>query len=137
MLVAAAVALVPRASRAQDSPSADPPPPVAPASVSRNAQGRATLRATRISEPLRIDGRLDEPAYEQVQPIGDFVQFEPVNGAPATEKTEVWVLFDDGNFYVSGKAYDGSPDRWVLNEMRRDIPKIGRASCRERVWNCV
>ena len=124
VLVAAAFAFLPGASRAQDAPSGDPPPPVAPASVSRNAQGRATLRATRITEPLRIDGRLDEPAYEQVQPIGDFVQFEPVSGAPATEKTEVWVLFDDENFYVSGKAYDGSPDRWVLNEMRRDIPNV-------------
>ena len=49
---------------------------------------------------------------------------EPVNGAPATEQTELWILFDDDNFYVSGKAYDGSPDRWVLNEMRRDIPNV-------------
>ena len=124
VLIAVACLLVPGVSRAQESPSADPPPPVAPASVTRNSQGRATLRATRIGEPLRIDGRLDEPAYQQVQPIGDFVQFEPVNGAPATEKTEVWVLFDDENFYVSGKAYDGSPDRWVLNEMRRDVPNV-------------
>ena len=123
-LVAVTVLLLPRVSRAQEPPTGDPPPPVAPASVSRNAQGRATLRATRIGQPLRIDGRLDEPAYEEAQPIGDFVQFEPVNGAPATEKTEVWVLFDDENFYVSGKAYDGSPDRWVLNEMRRDIPNV-------------
>ena len=38
----------------------DPAPPAAPASVSRNGQGRAVLRATRVREPLRIDGRLDE-----------------------------------------------------------------------------
>jgi hypothetical protein len=77
-----------------------------------------------VREPLRIDGRLDEAIYAEVAPIGDFVQMEPVNGAPATEPTELWILFDDDNFYVSGKAYDSSPGRWVLNEMRRDIPNV-------------
>jgi hypothetical protein len=120
------VALGPCArARAQSaSGEIDPPAPVAPASVNRDAQGRATLRATRVREAMRTDGRLDEAIYEHVTPIGDFVQMEPVNGAPATEKTEVWILFDDENLYVSGKAYDGSPDRWVLNEMRRDIPNV-------------
>ena len=114
-----------RTSAAQSGPTdEDPTPPVAPASVSRNRQGRAVLRATRVREPLRIDGRLDEPIYGEVVPIGGFVQMEPVNGAPATEQTELWILFDDDNFYVSGKAYDSSPDRWVLNEMRRDVPNV-------------
>jgi len=114
-----------RGGMAQGTPADDDPaPPAAPASVSRNEQGRAVLRATRVREPLRIDGRLDEEIYSQVLPIGDFVQMEPVNGAPATEQTEVWILFDDDNFYVSGKAYDRSPERWVLNEMRRDVPNV-------------
>jgi hypothetical protein len=95
------------------------------ASTTRDDQGRVTMRATRVREPLRIDGRLDEPIYAAVRPAGDFVQFEPVNGAPATEPTEVWVLFDDDSFYVSGRAYDSAPpERWVLNEMRRDIPNV-------------
>ena len=114
-------------SPAQNGLSAgDPAPPLAPASVSRNGEGRAVLRATRVREPLRIDGRLDEEIYAQVLPIGDFVQMEPANGAPATEQTELWILFDDDNFYVSGKAYDRSPERWVLNEMRRDIPNVSQ-----------
>ena len=111
-------------ARAQSVPAEAPSPPAAPQSVSRSADGRAVLRATRVREPLRIDGRLDEEIYAQVQPIGDFVQMEPVNGAPATEQTELWILFDDANLYVSGKAYDSSPDRWVLNEMRRDVPNV-------------
>lgn len=101
-----------------------PPPPIAPASVSRDASGRATLRAHRVQEAMRPDGRLDEPVYQRILPIDGFVQFEPVNGAPASEQTEVWILFDDNNLYVSGKAYDKSPERWVLNEMRRDIPNV-------------
>ena len=60
----------------------------------------------------------------EVTPIGDFVQYQPNNGAPATEQTEVWILFDDENLYISGKAYDSQPDRWVVNEMRRDIPNV-------------
>ena len=115
----------PEPALAQQRPVLDgPPPPVAPASISRDASGRATLRAHRVREAMRADGRIDEAIYQQIQPISDFVQFEPVNGAPATEKTEVWILFDDDNLYVGGKAYDRSPERWVLNEMRRDIPNV-------------
>ncbi len=102
-----------------------PPPPVAPASVSRDSAGRATLRAHRVAEPIRVDGVLDEAAYERFQPVSEFVQYEPANGAPATERTQLWILFDDQNLYVVGRAYDSvSPDRWVLNEMRRDNPGV-------------
>ncbi|MEQ1757543.1 MAG: DUF5916 domain-containing protein [Vicinamibacterales bacterium] len=117
------LSIVPAA--AQDRSAVNgPPPPVAPASISRDASGRATLRAHRIREALNTDGTLDEPIYTQIQPIGDFIQFEPTNGAPASEATEVWILFDADNLYVSGKAYDRSPDKWVLNEMRRDVPNV-------------
>jgi hypothetical protein len=102
-----------------------PPAPAAPASISRDAAGRATLRAHRLAEPIKVDGVLNEAAYEQAVPIGDFVQYEPANCAPATEKTELWIFFDDRNFYVAGRAYDSAPpERWVLNEMRRDNPNI-------------
>ena len=68
---------------------------------------------------------LDEAAYGRFLPVGDFVQFEPDNGALATEQTELWILFDDQNLYVAGKAYDSAPpERWVANEMRRDIPNV-------------
>jgi len=123
MLVVGVLGVAPAHGQAPDSLSG-PPPPVAPASASRDESGRATLRAHRVRSEMRIDGRLDEAVYEQVRPIGDFVQFEPVNGAPATEQTEVWILFDDDALYVSGKAWDRSPERWVLNEMRRDIPNV-------------
>src|SRR5688572_11440138 len=54
--------------------------------ISRDADGSATLRAVRLAEPLRIDGRLDEAIYADVQPISDFVQIEPQEGSPATER---------------------------------------------------
>jgi hypothetical protein len=97
-----------------------PAPPVPPAVVSRDDHGRVTLRATRIAEPIVLDGKLDEPVYSQVLPVSDFIQQEPREGEPATEKTEAWVFFDGENIYVSARCWDSHPERMIINEMRRD-----------------
>src|SRR5687768_1855946 len=87
-----AVFLFPGAARGQDSAGRvalavdGPQAPDAPASISRDAAGRATLRAPRLTQDIAIDGTLDEAFYERIAPIGDFVQYEPANGAPATEQ---------------------------------------------------
>ena len=57
-----------------------PPPPLPPATISRSADGGAIVRAVRISEPLTLDGRLDESVYTSVPPIRDFIQQEPREG---------------------------------------------------------
>ena len=104
-----------------------PPPPVVPAVEARDGQGRATFRANRLAQPLRIDGRLDEMVYRDIPAIGGFVQTEPDSGAPATERTEAWIFFDDDILYVSVRAWDSAPEeRWVANEMRRDSRTISR-----------
>ena len=77
-----------------------PPPPVAPAVVARDAAGRVTVRAVRVTTPISVDGTLDEAVYGDVLALSDFIQQEPNEGAPATEKTEAWVLFDDDHIYV-------------------------------------
>jgi hypothetical protein len=79
-----------------------------------------TLRATRLEEGLVLDGKLDDPIYSQVSAMSGFIQQEPHEGQPATEKTEAWVFFDDENFYVSARCWDSHPERIVANEMRRD-----------------
>ena len=103
-----------------------PPAPVAPDVITRDTDGRATLRAVRITEPLEMDGRLDEAIYDTVPPMSDFIQTDPDQGAPATEKTDVWIFFDDDNVYVVGRAWETEPDRLVANEMRRDNVTIVR-----------
>ena len=101
-------------------PSA-PPPPVPPATSSRNAAGQVTVRAVRLTGGLALDGVLEEEIYRTVEPISDFVQIEPDAGAPATERTEIWLFFDDTNFYVSARAWHSAPESdWIANEMRRD-----------------
>ncbi len=98
-----------------------PAPPVAPAVINRDAEGRATIRATRLTEAVTLDGQLDESVYETVPAISDFIQQAPDEGAPATEKTEAWILFDEENLYVGARIWDSAPpSEWIANEMRRD-----------------
>ena len=102
-----------------------PPPPEAPAVIARDESGRVTIRAVRVSTPLQIDGRLDEAVYAAVPAMSDFVQQEPREGTPATEKTEIWFLFDDEYVYVVARCWETQPGRIVATEMRRDGGAIG------------
>ena len=98
-----------------------PPPPLSPETITRDAAGRATVRAVRVTGPIRIDGNLDDRIYRDVPPISDFIQLEPAEGAPATEQTDIWLFFDDDNVYVSARCWDSAPEsEWSVNEMRRD-----------------
>ena len=99
-----------------------PPVPVLPNVISRDESGGITVRAVRVTSPLRIDGRLDETVYETLIPASDFIQLEPYPDVPATEKTDVWVLFDDEHVYVAFRCWETQPERLVANEMRRDNP---------------
>lgn len=97
-----------------------PPPPIAPEVVNWDDEGRATVRAVRVSE-LQIDGRLDEAFYHMTPSIPDLIQTVPDEGAAPTERTEAWIAFDDSNVYVSARAWDSAPEsEWVANEMVRD-----------------
>ncbi len=119
-LLAAAEAGAPELPFAYDGP----PPPALPATMIRDTDGKTTVRAVRVSAPLRIDGQLDEALYRNVTPMSDFIQSEPTAGAPATEKTEVWISFDDENVYISMRASESQPERMVVNEMRRDSGQV-------------
>jgi hypothetical protein len=83
-----------------------------------------TVRAVRVTQPIRIDGRLDEEIYKATPAITDFVQQEPDEFKPATEKTEAWIFFDDNNVYVSARNWETHPERRVANEMRRDTSQL-------------
>src|SRR5688572_33327689 len=67
-----------------------PPAPILPATIARDGEGHVTVRAIRVTTPLRIDGALDEAVYSSASPMSDFVQAEPRSGEPGTEKTEMW-----------------------------------------------
>jgi len=88
--------------------------------VIRDVDGRVTVRATRVTEPIRMDGHLDERVYSETPAISDFIVQEPEEGAAATERTEAWLFFDDRNIYVSARCWDSHPERDIAGERRRD-----------------
>jgi hypothetical protein len=100
------------------------PVPVPPAVIVRDDAGHATLRAVLLTSALRVDGQLDEAIYEGVPAISDFIQNDPEEGAPATEKTEVWIFFDRDALYVVARCWETRPERVIANEMRRDSTNI-------------
>ena len=102
-----------------------PPAPKAGKAVSRDADGRVTLRAFRLSEPLTVDGVLDDPVYDQVPAAEGFLQQEPNEGAPASESTRVWVLYDAENLYIAAELQEEHADELTASEMRRDHMSIG------------
>jgi len=102
-----------------------PAAPVAPAVMRRDEQGRTTVRAIKLDEGIRLDGVLDEAVYSTIPAITDFIQQVPIEGAPATERTEAWILFDEVNIYVSARVWDSAPEsEWIANEMRRDTSQL-------------
>jgi hypothetical protein len=78
------------------------------------------LSAKKTSVAPVIDGNLDEAAWAGVEPLTDFVQAEPLEGMPATEQTEVRLLYDDKMVYIGVICHDADPSRIVTTDSRRD-----------------
>ena len=93
--------------------------PVPGLTPTSSSAGDVTVRAVRLDGGLDLDGVLAEAIYTQVEPVSGFIQIEPEPGAPATDQTDVWVMFDDDNLYVSARCWD-SDGNLVATEMRRD-----------------
>lgn len=78
------------------------------------------LTADPVDGPIVIDGHLDEPEWGQSEMATEFLQFEPREGAPATQPTEVQVLYGPSSLYVGAMLYDDEPDRIQETLGRRD-----------------
>ncbi len=77
-------------------------------------------RAVRTPQPIRLDGRLDEPAWKLAEPIGPLIQRDPREGEPATEETEVRILFDEQALYFGIVCRDRTPAAIVSTQLTRD-----------------
>ncbi|MFH0823936.1 MAG: DUF5916 domain-containing protein, partial [Pseudomonadota bacterium] len=80
-----------------------------------------TITARRTDHPPTLDGRLDEAEWALAELATDFVQSDPHEGQPMTERTEVRVLFDDKNLYVGIYCYDSQPSGIVTNDLKYDF----------------
>ena len=69
-----------------------------------------------------IDGELDEPQWNRAGLAKDFTQSEPYSGKPASEPTEVRLLFDRQNLYVGAYCFDSEGKKGVIvQDMARDF----------------
>ena len=76
--------------------------------------------AVRTEELLVLDGLLSEEIWSKAPPVNGFLQKDPQEGAPASEKTEVRILFDTQHIYFGVICYDSNPAGIRATELRRD-----------------
>src|SRR2546422_360882 len=82
-----------------------------------------TIPAVRIADgilPPVIDGRVTDEVWSQVEPFSTFTQQDPMEGAPATERTEVRVLFNRSHLYIGVICFDSEPGKIIVSQARRD-----------------
>ncbi len=87
-----------------------------------SASGTSSIPATAVpaATAIKLDGEFNETVWEHVPSVGDFLQREPKDGAPASFKTEVKVVYDASNIYVAVFAHDPEPSRIIGLRTRRD-----------------
>ena len=98
----------------------DPEPPADVTVEAGVLTGRPVVRPVRMSTPPAIDGRLDDDAWADAVRITDFVQLRPLDGAPATESTEVYLAYDSTAIYFGFRARYTEPDTIRANRSDRD-----------------
>ncbi|MFC1619986.1 DUF5916 domain-containing protein [Candidatus Neomarinimicrobiota bacterium] len=84
-----------------------------------------SVNAMRVNDAaIRIDGYLDDQVWREAHYSSDFIQRDPLEGQPATERTEFALLYDDEYLYVGVKAYDSDPSgiRSILSRRDDEIP---------------
>ncbi|MCX2679396.1 DUF5916 domain-containing protein [Galbibacter sp. EGI 63066] len=90
-------------------------------SVSAQTNMPNTIHAHYTQEPIQLDGKLDEPPWQQAIRISNFTQRELNVGEPATERTEVAIVYTAKTLYVGFWGYDSEPGKLVAKEMKRDF----------------
>jgi len=84
---------------------------------------RPRVQAAPARGPIRIDGRLDEPDWEDAAATTNFTQLDPEEGRPASERTDVRVLIDNEALYVGALMADAEPHAIVSRLARRDYSR--------------
>ena len=78
-----------------------------------DGHGQPVVLADRTRTPITIDGRLDEEAWALAPVQSGFRQRDPDEGQPATERTELRLLYDDDALYVGVRLHDRDPGHIV------------------------
>ena len=98
-------------------------PAIAQTAIS-SPDGRKQVIAAETKGPMVIDGALDEEVWSRAVPATDFIQADPLEGQPASERTDVRIAYDSEYLYVGAVCHDTNPGAIVINEMRKDFPGL-------------
>src|SRR5690606_22854862 len=80
------------------------------------------VKAVQIEGPIVVDGKLDEAEWQLAEPAENFIQKIPSTGQPASEPTEVRILYDDDNLYLGVYCFDSAgADGIIINDITRDF----------------
>jgi len=107
-----------------DHPAAPETPAMPAARPSTATREQYQIHVPRGLQVPEIDGVLSDEAWGAAAVIDSFTQQEPFDGQPATERTEVRVLYDTGHLYIAVRAFDSDPNAVVATEMRRDSTRM-------------
>ncbi len=96
---------------------------VAGQQVDQRPRSTAAFAATRVEAPPALDGDvLGDPGWARSQVIRSFTQIAPDEGEPASEQTEVRVVYTKDTLYIGVVCYDRSPSDIIVADSRRDSP---------------
>ena len=81
-----------------------------PVAKAQDVQERKQARAFRVPDgAIRVDGRLDDEGWRTAAPITEFVQKEPDQGAPPTDRMDVRFVYDGAALYVGARMLSSAP----------------------------
>jgi len=78
------------------------------------------IHALRLTDQIDLDGKLNEQVWITANGFQNFIQRDPNEGAAPTEKTVLYIAYDDEALYVGARMYDSAPDSIVARLARRD-----------------
>ena len=79
-----------------------------------------SVQAVQVKQEPVLDGVLDEPVWQEASPVGQFRQRNPQEGNPATEQTEVRIIYSETAIFFGVTCYDSQPDRIIATQRARD-----------------
>jgi hypothetical protein len=108
LLTLAGAALAPSAHAQEQATPARAEAAAGGGTLSAHLAAAPLLHTVRLTGSIQLDGRLDEVEWRTVTPATQFIQTEPHDGEPGTERTEVYILHDSDALYIGARLYDSS-----------------------------
>jgi len=98
-----------------------PAPALSQVSATRSETDRLRIEAVQATEGVRVDGVLDDAVWSRATPVSGFVQAEPREGQPASERTEVRIAWDAEYLYIGAYMHEDDPEGLVVTDIKKDF----------------